>query len=179
MQYFQSDLSKERISHFPHISDSDLENLIKKISASLNEKDVKAIEALRCGYSCHNDPRGILLQMLQDGEIIKCAPSNFQSVFKKIERMDVIPIIDDFYKNYIKPNTITEDIIDHLFKSLNIFLKSIQHSLWDLEVDYKTASLASLSSELENIFYQAYNMNESIQITILEFSGIEPIGKIK
>ena len=179
MQSFQSEISKERISHFPYISDSDFENLIEKVSASLGEKDAKAILALRCGYSIRYDPRDVLLQMFRDGEIIKCAPSNFQSLVKKIERMDVIPIIDDFYKNYTKPETIAEDSIDHVFDSLNIFSKSIQHSLWDLEVDYKIASLTSVSSELENIFYQAYIMYETIQNAILEFSDIESISKIK
>ena len=177
LQSFQSEISKERINHFPYISDSDFENLIKKVSSSLNEKDVKAILALRCGHSVRDDPRDILLQMFQDGEIMKCAPSNFQSVLKKIDRMDVMPIIDDFYKNYTKPNSITEDVIDHAIESLNIFSKSIQRSLWDLEIDYKIASLTSLSSELENIFYQAYNMNESIQSAIMEFSEMESIGR--
>ena len=179
MQSFQSDLNKERISHFPYIYDSDFENLIKKISASLYEKDAKAINALTCGHSFHDDPRDTLLYMFRKGEIIKCAPSNFKSVFKKIERMDVIPIIDDFYENYTKPKTITEDVIDHVFESLNFFSKSIKHSLWDLEMDYKNTSLNSLSSELENIFYQAYNLYESIQNAILEFSDLESIGKSK
>ena len=180
MQSLPSDISKEKISHFPHISDSDFENLITKISAGLNEKDVKAIEALRWGRDVSRDPNYTLLHiMFWEVEIVKFAPSSFQSVLKRIEGMDVIPIIDDFYKNYAKPKTITEDIIHDEFESLHVLLKSIQLSLWALEIDYKIASLTSLSSELENIFYQAYNMNESIQNAILDFSEKESIGKNK
>ena len=168
------------ISHFLYISDSDFEDLIKNISACLKEKDVKAILALRWGRSVRGDPRDVLHHMFWEGDIMKFAPSSCQSIFKKIERMDVIPTIDDFYKNYTKRKPIiTEDIIHREFESLNIFLKSIRHSLWDLEKDYKTDSLTSLSSELENIFYQAHNMNESIQNAILEFSEMQSIGKIK
>ena len=176
LQSLQCDISKERMCRFFYISDSDFEDLIKNISSDLKEKDLKAILALKWDYYI-NKPRDVLLDMFQKGQIMKFAPSTFQSVLKRIERMDLIPIIDDFYKYHNKPKVISDDTVHHHFESLHILLKSIRYSLWDLESDYKIAALTSLSSELENICYQAYNTYESIQNAVLEFTEMQSMGK--
>ena len=165
------------ISHFPYILDSDFENLITKISACLKENDVKEILALRQGHKIHDDPRNIFLDMFHEREIMKFSPGSFQTVLKKIERKDLIPIVYAFYNNCTKPKIITEKTIDHEFESLHDFMISITSSLWDLEPYHKIASLVSLSSKLENIFYHGYKMYESIQNAILEFSEKQSIGK--
>ena len=176
MEKLQGQVSKEMISHFPYISDSDFEILIIKVFAYLKENDVIAILALRKGrHKIYTE--NILLHMFCNNEIMKFSPNSFQTLLKKIERNDLIPIVDDFYKNCTKPKIITEKTIDQQFISLDDFMTSITSSLWALEIDYTITSLTSLSSELENIFYQAYNMNESIQNAILEFSEKQSIGK--
>ena len=177
LQSLQSGISKERMSRFLHISDSEFEDLIKNMSSDLKEKDLKAILALRWDYRVCDDQRDVLLHMFREGQIMKFVPSTFQSVLKRIERLDLLPMIDDFYKNYKKPKVISDDIVHHHFESLHILLKSIHFSLWDLESDYKIAALTSLSSELENLFYQAYNMNESIQNAVMEFTELQSMGK--
>ena len=177
LQYLQSDVSKERMSQYLHISDSDFEDLIKNISSDLKEKDLEAIQALKWDYHVNDDPRDVFLHMFWEGQIIKFTPSTFQSVLKRIERIDLLPIIDDFYKKYNKPKVISDDIVHHYCESLHILVKSIHFSLWDLESEYKISSLTSLSSELEKIFYQAYNTHESIQNSVLEFTEMQSMGK--
>ena len=173
MESFQSDISKEKLSNFIHITDSDFEGLILKVSAHLKEKDEKSILALRQGLAdCLKNP---LIHLFRKGQIIKSVPSSFQTLLKKIERMDLMPIVDDFYKNFTKPNVVTKISIQNELKSLHQIMSSITSSLYDL-MTFKIGSLIRFSSVLENIFYQGHNIYQSIQDAIMEFSATQSRG---
>ena len=65
--------------------------------------------------------------------------------------------------------------IQNELKSLHLIMSSITSSLYDL-MTFKIASLISFSSVLENIFYLAHNIYQSIQDAIMEFSGTQSRG---
>ena len=161
VQSFQSVVvKKEKI-------DSDFEDLV---SAGLKVEDDKAIVALTQLYS---HPSNFLHNMFHEEQIMKSVPSIFQTVLKKIKRINLIPIIDNFYKNFTDP---TEESIHHKFESLHQIMTLITTSLLDLEYNYKSVFLISLLADMEKVFFQANWIYESIQDTLLEFSDTQPTG---
>jgi len=110
--------------------------------------------------------------MFRGNQILKSIPSTFQNVLKKIERTDLLSIVDKFYYDkHSAPKVITKGTINSELESLSEVFKAFITSLYLFNPNYfEDSSLTTLSMVLENVFHQAYMAYETIQEAIKKFS---------
>jgi len=116
--------------------------------------------------------------MCREKEIIKSVPSTFRSVLEKIERVDLLSDVDNFYDNkHSNPKFSNDERINHGLESLYEVLNLIIASLisFQLNLDHQSNSLSSVLTDLEKVFYKAYTVYEAIPEAIQKF----PLGQAR